>query len=1412
MYMSLFTSILFRNSNSRWLAGVLLWLLGGLGPAYGQSIAPFVVRVTPTAPPTLNAGQSQLLTAQTVYPALNAGTGFSTPPVSTNCYVQTFVVQPDGMVLVGGNFTNYDGTTRNYVSRLNANGVLDTSFGPATGGLDNVVTAIGLQPDGKILVAGDFSGFIDNQGVLQNRKYLARLEANGTIDLSFGANGQVLTNSSTGFVVQPNNKILVVGNAPPYVNRLNADGGRDASFLPNGAGYAGFDGYTNAVALQPDGRILVGGTFTHYNGVARNGLARLEADGSLDTSFNPTGTGVAANVRTLVLQPDGKVLVGGEFPNRLVRLNANSSLDTNFPATGTALSDPILSLALQPDGKVLAGDAQGRLFRFNAAGSLDNSFVSSASTGVFFNDYVNSLVVQPNGKVLAGGIFTQYGGATTTNRIARLTATGKLDNTDTPVAGATYVWSNGSTGPTLTVNTANTYSATATLNGQTATSNAVAVTVNGATSGSFTVRVTPAGPFNICPNTTQTITAAAQGATQPATYTWWQVGNSQSVGTGPSYTVGSPGQYFATALAGGATVASPSVTVNTLPTPAILTNSVRGLPGTNVVLAGANFQVVTGVSFGGLNATFVLDSPTQLTVTVPAGATSGDISLATACSNFSFANRFRVPTPTITSFTPSGGVPGTLVTLTGTDFVVGATAVSFYNVLNPTTPTVTVAGAVSSSTTLTVFVPGSASGTGPLTVTTVGGSYTSATPFSTFLPLGPTPVTVTGPTTIYTTGTSTASDDLIIKAPGHVTIMRNPALPPSTANTIAINNIEVQTGATLTIVDDARVTGNGTFSLAAGATLNVGHQNGLNLTGAVSFGQNMLFSPDASYGYTGTTAQVTGSYLPRRVRNLTSANTTGLSLTNPVSIAQVLTMAGAGNLNLNNQMLTLLSGAGGTALVNNQGAGVVVGTATVHRYIDPSINPTAGFRYYGSPVRGAQATTFRVPAFAYDQQRSLSFARRDTVPDISYGFVPTPLASSTFLEVGRGYRAAVPAADTVRFVGMLNTGNDTVNIQRSSAKSYSGWNLVSNPYPSPLNWNKVDPADRPGLEAAIYVYESTGPGTGYFRNYVYKKVGTGDSLIASGQAFFVRVSKNSAGPINTGKLIFRNSQRVTTFDSLTQPTFNRTARAVEAELDIEFARDKGCRPCRPTSMAATAAAQALSSVKIYTNAAATPAFDPQLDADAGNLINANQRTLGIRVGNSTHSTSADTLAVQALPPFPATGTTRVLLALGATAPGVYTLNGTGQNLSTMLNGTTAYLRDSSATTNNWILLPTPTPYAFVLSAAELLATTKPTRFWLHFSPSIPTATIGSAALQSASVYPNPAHEQFSVRVPAVAGATAVQATLLSSMGQVVLRQEAALPASGATLNLSGPGLASGVYILRLQAGDITTTRRVVLID
>jgi uncharacterized delta-60 repeat protein len=319
--------------------------------------------------------------------SFDIGSGFNATVWSTS-------IQSDGKILVGGNFTTFTGETNNRLIRLNSDGSKDTSFNIGSG-FDNVVETVDIQSDGKVLVGGRFTTF---SGASQNS--LIRLNSDGSKDTSFNIGSGFSSPLDTelySVVVQSDGKILVGGYFTTFSGasqnsliRLNSDGSKDTSFNIG----SGIDFYIKSIAVQSDGKILVGGYFTTFSGASQNSLIRLNSDGSKDTSFN-IGDGFDYIVETVVIQSDGKVLVGGDFEtftgttqNRLIRLNSDGSKDTSFNI-GSGFNTVVYSVAVQSDGKVLVGGSfstyQGvtslRSILLNSDGSISNN-IFDFDTGV----------------------------------------------------------------------------------------------------------------------------------------------------------------------------------------------------------------------------------------------------------------------------------------------------------------------------------------------------------------------------------------------------------------------------------------------------------------------------------------------------------------------------------------------------------------------------------------------------------------------------------------------------------------------------------------------------------------------------------------------------------------------------------------------------------------------------------------------------------------------------------------------------------------------------------------------------------------------------------------------------------------------------------------------------------------------
>jgi uncharacterized delta-60 repeat protein len=296
--------------------------------------------------------------------------------ISSTCYD----FQSDGKIIVGGTFTSDGSITKNRLARLNSNGSNDNSLFIGSG-FNDAVSSVKVQSDGKIIVVGNFTTY---KGISQNK--IARLNTDGSLDTSFVV-GSGFNGSPTNMEIQNDGKIIIVGtfstyngNAVGSLVRLNTDGSIDNTFITG----SGPNNATYNVDIQSDNKLIIMGTFTSYNGVAKSRIARLNNDGSIDNSFGD-GTGLNDSPTCSKTLLDGKILIGGTF--------------TDFN-----------------------GIPRSRIARLNSDGSLDTTF----NVGVGFNGNVQTIDVQSNDKIIVGGYFTLYQG-NFRNRIAQLNSDGSLN-------------------------------------------------------------------------------------------------------------------------------------------------------------------------------------------------------------------------------------------------------------------------------------------------------------------------------------------------------------------------------------------------------------------------------------------------------------------------------------------------------------------------------------------------------------------------------------------------------------------------------------------------------------------------------------------------------------------------------------------------------------------------------------------------------------------------------------------------------------------------------------------------------------------------------------------------------------------------------------------------------------------------
>jgi autotransporter-associated beta strand protein len=593
----------------------------------------------------------------------------------------------------------------------------------------------------------------------------------------------------------------------------------------------------------------------------------------------------------------------------------------------------------------------------------------------------------------------------------------------------------------------------------------------------------------------------------------------------------------------------------------------------------------------------------------------------------------------------------------------------------------------------------------------------------------------------------TAATDVVV--PG--TAGRQPTL--SSAQTV--RGLALGTGALLT------TTSTGTLTLLGDLTNNGGALAG---QGTVALG--------------GSSAQTLGGTAPLAFENLT-VGAASATLSGPVTVQRLLTLNG--NLATNGN-LTLLSNAAGTAMVVNSGSAEVAGNVTVQRYIDPAANAGAGYRHYSSPVRATTVADLTTSGFTPVVNPAYNSGSTTNFPTV-FGYDETrltpgaaafdrgwfsPSALTDALTPGRGYTVNVPATQTVDFVGVLGNGPVSLSNLTRGTQPESGWHLLGNPYPAPLNWDAVS---RTGVDGAVYVYHSTGQYAGTYSSYVAGSggVGTngGTNQLAAMQGFFVRTS--TAG--TPGAVSFANQARLTSYAS---PVFNRTTSAnplVRLQLQP----------------AAGAADEAV----VYFAPGATTGFDSQFDAY--------KLPVGGTALLASELSAAQSLSINGLPVL--TGADVVVnLRVATSQSGSYTLR--AAELLNLPTGTVVYLRDAQTGTLTDLQL-TPN-YACTLTAGAPATG----RFSLLLTQQRVTATAVAQLGQQVSVYPNPAHDQVTIGLPTALNGQAVRVRVLNALGQTV-RQEQWTARTGTERVLLLDGLAKGVYTLQLLTPAGTISKRLV---
>jgi uncharacterized delta-60 repeat protein len=347
-------------------------------------------------------------------------------------------IQPDGKIVVAGIIQLETNVFRRTVARYKLDGSLDPTFGTDGKVLFSLfeINTVDLQPDGKIVLAGS----------IEKDFALLRFNCNGSLDTTFGNSGSVRGNlvdpegfdSVQSVAIQADGKIVAAGFADSgnflAVTRLNANGSLDTSFGNGGTATPGMGpGFeqASAVEIQPDSKIVVAGRIDRSAQFGRQdfGVARFNSNGELDETFGNAGRAITeigsgqstVDVRDLAIQADGNILVAGvaDFKFALVRYDSDGFPDGGFGTGGKVLGPDgaVAAIVIQCDGKIVAASSSSSsgslmtLARYNTNGTLDNSF---GNLGVVTTDFggsahANALVLQPDCKIVAAGVNRRSG-------------------------------------------------------------------------------------------------------------------------------------------------------------------------------------------------------------------------------------------------------------------------------------------------------------------------------------------------------------------------------------------------------------------------------------------------------------------------------------------------------------------------------------------------------------------------------------------------------------------------------------------------------------------------------------------------------------------------------------------------------------------------------------------------------------------------------------------------------------------------------------------------------------------------------------------------------------------------------------------------------------------------------------------
>ncbi|MBF9143331.1 IPT/TIG domain-containing protein [Hymenobacter properus] len=1191
------------------------------------------------------------------------------------------------------------------------------------------------------------------------------------------------TLTATGvFVLVPISISAVNTAVTENFNTLASSGTDDKISLPPGIDFVETDANADDTYTAGTGSSTSGDTYSFGSAGSTDRALGSLLTGNLVSRFgaqyvNNTGQ----TITSLLIGYNGEQWRLGS-QNRLDRLDFQYSLNATSANAGTFVDFDALDFVTP--NTVTTGAKDGNLAANRTALSAVITGLSIAPGATFFIRWVDadaanaddglavddlSVTANPPQVACAAPSAPTFSNITPNSADVTVAAgangTGPFTVTATPTAGGTAIVATGTSPVSLTGLAAGTsYSVTVTSNCNTGYSSpsqaSTAVTLTTSAAPAPTLAVTQGATSYPSGGTAYSFGNRTLATTSaPVTFTLTNSGNSALTINNISTT----GDFAVSGTAPTTIAAGGTATVSVTFTPTALNTRTGTLVINSDATNGAAYTVnLTG---SGSAVPVPLINVVQGTTPYANGSTFSGFA-PTTVGNFSNVT-FTIQNTGTGPLTITGLAPG------GTDF-----STSF----GPGGPTLPFDIAVGSSATFLVIFGPTAPGTRTGSVTI---SSNSALDGSYVINLSGQGTAATLPDLTVTTGTPTAPTPIsgnynnVTIAPGGNAIVAG-ALTVAGTLTVQPNGLLIQ--------NCQSITGTGSFVLQAGGALAICDQAGIYTTGAlgaIRVSGSRTYSPGAAYIYNGTVAQVTGPGLPAQVAALGVTNAAGVTLSQALSVAQQVTLQ-LGNLNTGGQTFTLLSSASGTAVLDNGTAGSVVnGTATVQRYID-NANPI-GYRQYSAPVSNTTvndlATSNFTPVFntAYNTSPTPSTipnfpnvfgydeARVGTVTS-TYGpfdkgwYVP---ASGSPMQVNRGYTVNAPNTAIVDFVGLLNNGS-----QNSGALGFTsangGWQFLGNPYPAPLDWSTVVAGQRPGMEGAMYVFQSSGQYGGSYRSYT-NGIGGASPLVPTAAGYFVRVATQGS----TGSVNLTNANRVTTFGL--QPAFGRGAADTRPQLQLQL----------------NGATAGLDEAYIYFEAGATTATDAEYDARK--LANPSGLSLASLAGGVE-------LSINGLPAL-TNATVLVPLTVQVPQAGSYRLQ-----VGELVNFTgTATLIDALSGTRT--VLSTGTSYAFALTG-----TAAPGRFSVEFRSTNALATTPAQALAAqVQLFPNPASGSFRLQLPVLRSKAAVSATLVNALGQTVLTRALSAPAGQAIdAAFDVHGLAAGVYTLRLNVDGTPLVRKVVV--